>query len=384
MKIALVHKRLDRRGGTELDFYRTASGLKDLGHEVHLFCSEFAIEPPPGTYTHSIPIVPLGRTARLWSFARGAPKIMRPFPCDVVVSFGRMISQDVLRSGGGSHRAFLQKSGAEGGLGRRLWQDLSPYHRTLLALEQRQFQPDHYKRILAVSEEVKRELLGTYAIPEDKITVIYNGVDEQRFDFSLGDKFRAPIRQQWHIPLDAPVVLFVGNGFRRKGLDRLLQAWSSPQMKDTYLVVVGDDAQRARYKALAEERARGKVIFVGRRDDVERYYGAADLLALPAVQEAFGNVVLEGLAAGLPAVVSGVVGASEILEGGLAEGIIAHPEDPKDMAAKLLTMLERGRNPAFSVEARRLAEGYSWNNHFKKLDGFLKDLVEEGGCGSSA
>ena len=39
MKIALAHKRLDNRGGTEADFYRTATGLRDLGHEVHLFCA---------------------------------------------------------------------------------------------------------------------------------------------------------------------------------------------------------------------------------------------------------------------------------------------------------------------------------------------------------
>lgn len=384
MKIALAHRRLDRRGGTELDFYKTAIGLRDLGHEVHLFCSEFAIDPPPGTYVHSVPIVPLGRTARLWSFAKVAPKIIQRFPCDVVVSFGRMISQDVLRSGGGSHRVFLQKLGEEGGLRRRIWHDLSLYHQSVLALERRQFQAGHYKRILAVSEEVKRELLDVYAVPEDKVTVIYNGVDEKRFHLGLRDQFRQLIRKQWHIPLDAPTVLFVGSGFRRKGLDRLLKAWSSPQMKDTYLVVVGDDAQRSRYQALAEDRTHGKVVFVGRRDDVESYYGAADLLALPAVQEAFGNVVLEALAAGLPAVVSRTVGASEILKGGLAEGIIPHPEDPKEMAAKLLAMLERGRDADFSLEARNLAEGYSWSKHFQKLDRFLQNIVEQGGCESTS
>jgi UDP-glucose:(heptosyl)LPS alpha-1,3-glucosyltransferase len=384
MKIALAHKRLDKRGGTELDFYRTAIGLRNLGHEVHLFCSEFAIDPPPGTHVHFIPIVPLGRTARLWSFARIAPKIIRPFFCDVVVNFGRMLSQDVLRSGGGSHRAFLQKLGEEGGLRRRIWHDLSPYHRSLLVLERRQFRPGHYKRILAVSEKVKRELVATYAVPEGKITVIYNGVDEKQFHLGLRDQFRELIRKQWHIPLDAPTVLFVGSGFRRKGLDRLLRAWSSPQMRDTYLVVVGDDAQRGRYKALADEQAKGKVVFVGRRDDVESYYGAADLLALPAVQEAFGNVVLEALAAGLPAVVSQIVGASEILKGGLAEGIVAHPEDPKEMAAKLLVMLERGCNMDFSLEARKLAEGYSWTNYFNRLEMFLKDIVDQDGCRSSS
>lgn len=376
MKIALAHKRLDNRGGTEADFYRTATGLRDLGHDVHLFCAEFALDPPPGTHAHFIPIAPFGRTARLWSFAKGAPRVMHPYSCDLVVSFGRMICQDVLRSGGGSHRAFLQKLAAEGGSRRRLWHALSPYHRSLLALERRQFQPGNYKRILAVSAEVKRELLVTYAIPENKITVIHNGVDEKRFHLGLRDKFRALMRKQWRIPSDAPTVLFVGNGFRRKGLDRLLKAWQSPQLKDTYLIVVGDDAKRARYQTLAEEQAEGRVIFAGRRDDVESYYGAADLLALPAVQEAFGNVILEAAAAGLPAVVSQVVGAAEILKGKLAEGIVSHPEDSEEMATKLRSMLERSCNGEVSLEARKLAESYSWNNHFSKLNMFLKEIVE--------
>jgi UDP-glucose:(heptosyl)LPS alpha-1,3-glucosyltransferase len=379
MKIALAHKRLDNKGGTEADFYRTASGLRDLGHEVHLFCAEFVIGPPPGTYAHRIPIAPVGRTARLWSFARVAPRIMRPYSCELVVSFGRMICQDVLRSGGGSHLAFLKKMAGEGGPRRRLWQAVSPYHQSLLALERRQFQPGHYKRILAVSAEVKRELLATYTIPEDKITVIYNGVDEKRFHLGLRERFRAPIRKQWHIPSDAPMVLFVGSGFRRKGLDRLLKAWQSPQLKDAYLVVVGEDAKRERYQALAEGRAKGRVIFVGRRDDVESYYGAADLLALPAVQEAFGNVILEAAATGLPALVSPAVGAAEILEGNLREGIVSRPEDALEMANKLLSMLERARDGHLSAEARRLAERYSWSKHFSRLEAFLQETIAQDG-----
>lgn len=384
MKIGLIHTRLDQRGGTELDLYRTASGLRDRGHEVHLFCSEFAIDPPARTQAHSIPVVPLGRTARLWSFAKLAPKIIRQHGCDVVVNFGRMNLQDVIRSGGGSHRVFLQKLAEEEGIRRRLWNELSPYHRSLLALERLQFQPGRYKGILAVSQRVKRELSVTYAIPKNKITVIYNGVDEKRFHCNLRDQFRAAIRNQWHIPLNAPTVLFVGSGFRRKGLDRLLKAWSNAQIRDAYLVVVGDDAHRARYQAWAEEQAKGKIIFAGRRTDIERYYGAADLLALPAIQEAFGNVVLEALATGLPAVVSQIAGAAEILHGELAEGIIAHPENPEEMAAKLLAMLERGRNGDFSRVARKRAEDYSWSNHFSKLEQFLKDIVEQGFCASSA
>jgi UDP-glucose:(heptosyl)LPS alpha-1,3-glucosyltransferase len=380
VKIALVHKRLDKSGGTELDLYRTAAGLRDLGHEVHLFCSEFVIDPPERTFAHSIPIVPLGRTARLWSFATIAPRIIRPFPCDLVMNFDRLFFQDVLRSGGGSHRAFLQEVGKEGGLRRRLWHRLSPYHRSLLALERQQFKPGHYKRILTVSEAVKRELLATYAVPKDKVTVIYNGVDHKRFHPGLRDRFRETIRKKWHIPPDAPVVLFVGNSFRRKGLDRLLKVWSFPEMKEIYLMVVGDDARPGRYKALAERQANGRVVFVGRRDDVECYYGAADLLALPAVTEAFGNVVLEALASGLPVVVSRNVGAAEVLRGGLAEGIVVHPEDPEEIGTQLLAMLQRSLHPSFSSAARKLGKEYSWQNHFNKLEQFLKETVEQD-CG---
>jgi UDP-glucose:(heptosyl)LPS alpha-1,3-glucosyltransferase len=380
VKVALVHRKLDLNGGTERDLFRTAEGLRDLGHDVHLFCAEYGVSPPAGVAAHPVPVVPLGRTLRLWSFAFFAPRLLRRAPCDVVVNFGRLLSQDVLRSGGGSHRAFLHKLGQAGGIWRRLWQRVSFYHRSLLAMEKRQFQPGHYRRILAVSDEVKRELSATYAVPEGRITVIYNGVDHQRFYPGLRREFRESVRKLWHIPLQAPTVLFVGSGFRRKGLDRLLAVWNSPQLKDVYLLVVGEDARRDRYRAWAERQAQGKVIFTGRRGDVEKYYGAADLVALPALQEAFGNVVLEALASGLPVVVSKTVGAAEVLKAGLVQGIIVHPEDPREIEAKLVAMLERSRDPAFQMEARTLGEEYSWKNHFLKLQLFLQEVVEQRRC----
>ena len=382
MKIALVHKRLDQSGGTERDLFRTAEGLRDLGHDVHLFCGEYGVTPPVGISAHQVPVLPLGRTARLWSFAFFAPKLLRRAGCDVVVNFGRLLSQDVLRSGGGSHRAFLHRLGQAGGVWRRLWQRTSLYHRSLLVMEKRQFAARHYQRILAVSDEVKRELSATYAVPEGRIAVIYNGVDHERFHPGLRQKFRESVRKQWNIPVQAPTVLFIGSGFRRKGLDRLLAVWGSPHLKEAYLLVVGEDARRDRYAALAERQAKGRVVFAGRQADVEKYYGAADLVALPAVQEAFGNVVLEALASGLPVLVSKSVGAAEVLRGGLAEGIISHPDDPREIEAKLVAMLERSRDCEFWREARKLGEEYSWKSHFLKLQLFLQEVVEQRHCES--
>jgi hypothetical protein len=121
MRIALVHKRLDLNGGTERDLYQTAEGLRDLGHEVHLFCSEYGVPAPSGTVAHYIPVLPLGRTIRLWSFVFLAPRIIRAKNCDVVV-FGRMLKYDYASSEG-THRGFQTDSVSRHG--RRIWQKVS-------------------------------------------------------------------------------------------------------------------------------------------------------------------------------------------------------------------------------------------------------------------
>jgi UDP-glucose:(heptosyl)LPS alpha-1,3-glucosyltransferase len=378
MRIGLSHKRLDLSGGTERDLYVTAEGLRDFGHEVHLFCGSFGIAPPPGTFAHRVPTIPLGRSARLWSFAICAPKIIRRYHCDVVVNFGRMVRQDVLRSGGGPHRLFLEKSARESGVLRRLWQSLSVYHRSLLALERRQFCAAHFKRVLAVSALVKREIMATYNVPEGKITVLYNGVDQERFHPGLRLKWRRPVREQWGIPQDAPLVLFVGSGFRRKGLDRLLTIWQPPGPGKIFLMVVGTDPALSRYRASVRSTPQDRVVFTGPQDHVERFYGAADLLVLPSVQEAFGNVVLEALASGLPVVVSRTAGAAEILTGGLLEGVLDKPDDPTELERKITAFLERAGQPETGAEARRLAEAYSWKNHFKKLEACLLQVSGPG------
>jgi UDP-glucose:(heptosyl)LPS alpha-1,3-glucosyltransferase len=382
MKIGLAHKRLDLRGGTERDLYKTAEGLRDLGHEIHLFCCDYEVQPPIGTFRHNIPVLPLGRTARLWSFATLAPRITQEHKCDVVLGFGRMLQQDVVRSGGGTHLGFLETLGRESGARRRLWQGMSCYHRSLLAIEKRQFRPGQFKKVLAVSEEVKRDVVHHYSVPADQIVVLYNGVDQARFHSSRSQETRAAVRTQWNIPLDAPVVLFVGSGFRRKGLDRLLALWNSSKLQNSYLLIVGDDARIGRYKRWAETVSKERIIFTGRQEDVENYYAAADVVALPSVQEAFGNVVLEALSSGVPVVVSRSVGAAELLQGILADGIVNTPEDPAELEIKLLRVLEHARDSCCRDEARRLSEDYSWPKHFRRLEAVLAEVSKIGDGGN--
>jgi UDP-glucose:(heptosyl)LPS alpha-1,3-glucosyltransferase len=375
LKIALVHKRLDLKGGTEKDLYRTAEGLRDLGHEVHLFCSEYAVPPPRGVLHHHVAVIPFGRTLRLWSFAVRAPKVVEAIGCDVVVSFGRSLDPDILRSGGGTHLGFLKCLGTTGGAIRRCWQRISPYHLSLLAMEKRQFESARVKKIIAVSAEVKGDILANYGVNEDRIAVLYNGVDHLRFHPARRATSRRSIREHWKIPADAALVLFVGSGFRRKGLDRILSMWSSIRLADVYLLIVGSDARMRHYQKWALSVAPDRIIFAGRQEDVENYYAAADILILPALQEAFGNVVLEALASGLPVLASRNVGAAEVLSGRLSSGIVENPDEPTDLENKILFLLESARDPKIAQEARKIGEKYSWDNHFRELDRIFHDVL---------
>lgn len=384
VKIALVHKRLDLNGGTERDLFKTAEGLRDLGHEVHLFCSEYKVDVPKKIVAHSIPVIPLGRTLRLWSFAWRAPAVIARANCDIVISFGRLLRQDILRSGGGTHRRFLKGLAQQGGIRRRIWQRLSVYHRSLLALEKRQFAPANSRLIIAVSEQVKQDIVCNYAVPPERIIVLYNGVDTERFHPDTSRQIREQVRNRWKIPSDAPLVLFVGSGFRRKGLDALLSLWESPRIKPLYLLVVGADARLSRYRARANAIAPGRVVFTGRQDDIENYYAAADVVALLSIQEAFGNVLLEALASGLPVLVTRNVGACEIVQGPFREGVI-DVTDPREVQAdKLLALLKSSHQPEIRRKARSLAEAYSWGKHFARLERLLTEArpISRGGSDS--
>ena len=170
-------------------------------------------------------------------------------------------------------------------------------------------------------------------------------------------------------------MLFVGSGFSRKGLDRLIAIWNRPRLSQVYLMIAGDDGRMGYYKNWAYSVAGERILFVGRQDDIENYYASADLLALPALQEAFGNVVLEALASGVPVVVSREVGAGAILTGSLRQGVVDDASDPAQLETGIVTMLEQSSKPEFREVARRLGEAYSWVSHFHQLDALLKEVV---------
>src|SRR5581483_8352751 len=125
------------------------------------------------------------------------------------------------------------------------------------------------------------------------------------------------------VPPDARLCAAIGSGFRRKGFDLLLDLWRTAPPPATMLVLVGDDERLASWRrAVRRPPLAGRVLVSGPRDDVEAVLAAADVVCVPSRQEAFGNVVLEACAAGVPVVTSRRAGAAELLDGPLAALVV--------------------------------------------------------------
>jgi UDP-glucose:(heptosyl)LPS alpha-1,3-glucosyltransferase len=222
---------------------------------------------------------------------------------------------------------------------------------------------------------VAAEVAGDYRVARQGIRVLYNGVDLERFHparrADVGGRVRARLGLGTR-----PVCLAVGTGFERKGFDVLLAAWRRGAPRGAVLVIAGGDERLGAYRAAAAEPAlAGNVHVLGVQADVEELFAAADVLCLPSRQEAFGNVVLEAAAAGVPIVASDAVGATELFCGSAACAVVQSPAQEADILRAVGDILDDGWGER-SHEARRLAECHPWTAHLDSLDAFLREVAD--------
>lgn len=194
-------------------------------------------------------------------------------------------------------------------------------------------------RIVAVSEATKDALVGQYEIPEEKVTVIHNAVDTNRF-------------QHLEIPKKPHSLLYVGRIDKRKGIEFLIRSMPivRNRIPDVQLLVGGEGSCLEKMKALVGRlNLEHNVMFLGfvPDDQLNTLYNQARCVVVPSIFEGFGITVIEALAAGTRVVGTDVDGIREILKSGeygrlvpygndqaLAEAIIAELNEPK-MAGEL-------------------------------------------------
>jgi glycosyltransferase involved in cell wall biosynthesis len=196
------------------------------------------------------------------------------------------------------------------------------YHRTMHA-------------VLGNSRGVVRELLQEN-VPRERLGLIYNGID------APGAFHRDEVRANLGLLPGALVMTIVANLIPYKGHGDLLDALSiaAPRLPQGWrLLVVGRDEGigdnlRARAQRASLE---DNIAFLGTRDDVPSLLAASDVGILCSHEEGFANAVLEGMAAGLPMIVTRVGGNTEATRDG-ETGLVVEPRDPESLATAILRL----------------------------------------------
>ncbi len=209
MRIALLTRRFDPRGGgTERDLIITADCLLRAGHQLTVFAREIRGKSEDFE-VRRVGGFALGRTAGLLSFAYGAPLAARRAGADLLLSFGRTVGADVMRSGGSAHISYLRA--ARQWCGAVEWRRMraSSYHRAQIFIERHGFLSPELKLAIAVSNLVRDDLMREFDLPANKVVTLYNGVDLERFMPAPEDSARREIRSSLDITDGAPLVAFV-------------------------------------------------------------------------------------------------------------------------------------------------------------------------------
>lgn len=351
MKLALICRPFSFHGGVETSTAGLVAAFVERGgYDIH-FLTTAAQFPVAGITVHRLPVPSQPRFLRQLGFALTARRAVRSGRYDLVQSHERCLVQDVYRAGEGSHRAYLEAMG-RGGL------QVNPQHRLLLWLERRIFTLRSARHIVAISARGKAEIERLYHTNPERVTVVYNGVDLVRFHPENRKRWRDEARESLGVPREAWLVAFVGSGFERKGLAPLMAAVAGLRDRSVRLLVAGK-GRREEYRRLeAGLGLDGAVSWRAPRPDVERLYAAADVVALPARYEPFGNVHLEALASGVPVLTSAMTGGAEVVRDGVS-GAVAASLAPSDIAQGLRAIRD-GDASKFALAARSAAEPFTY------------------------
>ena len=225
----------------------------------------------------------------------------------------------------------------------------------------------HSSWYISCAEWLKRYMVNVQGIDAERVTVIHNHADISKF--SRDEEARCEFRKS--LGLNDDDILFSGMGIyiHRKGFDVLIKAFA--KVCDSYgggknlrLALIGgsgEEGMREKYLTLANELGVKIILPDGFVDDVRKWLWASDIFVMPSRAEGFSIALLEGLASGLPAVVSDIEPFTEIISPERDNGLVAKKDDPESFAAMMLKMLEMTQEERQKITA----------NSFKLLKEFF-------------
>lgn len=352
LKIAFVVHDYNRVLGHSRYVAELAERFADR-HDVHVFANRF--EALPSNITpHHVPAVRFSALATIFSFILPASLMVgRGF--DIVHAQGlTVLSPDIVTAHISNARWFE---------GRRLLEgtNLSWRERLFAALvvpAERLSLADSRATAIAISSALREDLATDYRRSASTF-VIPHGVDGRQFNPDVRARFRTAVRSELGVADEAPVFLYVGDF--RKGMEPAIRALSS--VHGAHLVGVSRTPPGCCQDLAFSCGVSDRVKLLPPTDRVERYYGAADVLLLPTPYDAFGMVLTEAMACGLPVITTPMAGAAELLTDGVHGLIVSSPTDTTGLSVAMRTLADdESLRSRMGAAAAALMREHSWDH----------------------
>ncbi|MBC8414604.1 MAG: glycosyltransferase family 4 protein [Nitrospira sp.] len=386
MKVALnIISFYPSKGGAEEYAKNFALQLAANGHEVHIFAHAIDIDQDmrdAGLHFHKVSMITFPKMLTEVTFALNSGKAIRSGGFDIALGIGGTWAVDMTCPHGGTNHGWFKQNlrsmisentGSPFAVFTRIavmLRYLQPANHIKFLLDKKRFRNPELKRVIAVSKMVKQDVIKYHSLSEDRIRVVYNGVDLKKFNPENAAVYRAEVRKSHGIDEDEVVLLFMANNFRLKGLHCLIRAVAVLKARTNVRlrVLIAGRGKVARFEKLARQLGCAEeIIFAGQVDNAQRYYAASDIFVHPTFYDPCSLVCLEALASGMPVITSKNNGAGEIITEGVEGYVLEDPEDADFFAGKIEAFFDEEVRSLAGVNARKLAKQFPWERNLKEM-----------------
>lgn len=260
----------------------------------------------------------------------------------------------------------------------------SPRLLTYLSLERLRYAARPGRHLVVTSDSLRAIMANSYPACNKMVSVITPGITMPQLPVTPVRKDEA--RAQLGLPATGSCLLFVGNDYRKKGLQTLLDALAKLPA-NVALAVVGNPAHIPAFRKQEQALSLGsRVFFLASLRDIGPAYEAADCLVHPTLEDTFAMVVLEAMAHGLPVVVSGpkYCGISGLLQHGVNAMILDDPRDANHLAQVLEQVLgQQALKERLVHGATDFAAHYQWREIALRQEAMYFSVLAEKSAASA-
>ena len=354
MKLAFCLFKYFPFGGIQRDMMKMVAECRRRGHGVRIYAIHWHSDGPlpEGVALRLAPVKALTNHRLYERFASWVRDDLKAEPVDLVVGMNKMPGLDAYYAG---DSCYQDKARTQRGA----WYRLLPRYRSLLGSERAVFDAGSGTEVLTISDAQTPIFQRHYGTPPERFHSLPPGIERDRAAPADKRAIRRRMRADLGVGDGECLLLFIGSGFIKKGLDRLLKALKAlpgEVFARTWLYVLGDDNADP-FQRLAGRLGIGeRVRFMGGRPDVPDFLFAADGFVLPAYDENAGMAILEAMIAGTPALVTQNCGYAPYLRRAGAGLITPTPYDQDTFNAQLAELITSDKRAEWARNGRALAD----------------------------